>query len=400
MSNNQLNVNLEIKTFIDQGIGLINYYYNEKDHLKNKKTEIIGKDCYICKNKESENIYTKENLDDYDPKKSYILFRIRKSFVNNDFEIIKPVRINNHQKFLYHLNYYAWYVIKSEPIIFQNNNEKYILNENDIIKFGNKAYEIIKKKNKNKSVLIKNSYNISGINEKEGSIFDINLKISQYKVHKNQINLEQNENIEKDIKKFNCEECKNDEASINNPLLHLCLCNNYFIHFNCLKKQLRKQIQTKKNQKNNVITYNCPKFNCNKCYTPYPLQFKIEIDKNDKLYELIDFEKDIPKESDYIILESLNFIKDNKNNIKTIFIVKLVDKESITIGSAEDNDIVDNIGIISRKHAIIKYDEGIAIIENKSETYGTFALIKGNIKILKEDINFQVGNSYITAKLK
>lgn len=118
------------------------------------------------------------------------------------------------------------------------------------------------------------------------------------------------------------------------------------------------------------------------------------------MYELIDFEKDIPKESDYIILESLNFIKDNKNNIKTIFIVKLVDKESITIGSAEDNDIVDNIGIISRKHAIIKYDEGIAIIENKSETYGTFALIKGNIKILKEDINFQVGNSYITAKLK
>ena len=98
-------------------------------------------------------------------------------------------------------------------------------------------------------------------------------------------------------------------------------------------------------------------------------------------------------------MESLNFIRNENKNEKTLFIVKLVNKQNITIGS-RNADIIDDIGLISKSHAIIKYDNGNVIISNKSQSYGTFVLIKGNIKMKKEEINFQIGNSYITAKVK
>lgn len=393
MNNNQIKLYLEIRTFPDNGIGIFNYTQDKPLSDIPQKIEIKD-DCFLLKNKNNQNIYIKKDLNDYDPDKDYILFRIRKSFINNDFEIIKPIRIDNHLKYLNDLNYNAWYVIKSEPIFFQNNNEEYILNENDIIKFGNKAYEIIQKKvNITKNDLIKNNYDISDINKKVGSIFDNKLKSSQFKIQENETN--QNKV---------CKECEKDSFTTEDPLLNLCSCNN-FIHYTCLKKNLKTKLkdpETKDNQKKSVKKYYHPQFNCIKCHTPYPLQFKIDINEGDnkyELYSLIDFEKDIPEESDYIILESLNFIRNENKNEKTLFIVKLVNKQNITIGS-RNADIIDDIGLISKSHAIIKYDNGNVIISNKSQSYGTFVLIKGNIKMKKEEINFQIGNSYITAKVK
>ena len=58
---------------------------------------------------------------------------------------------------------------------------------------------------------------------------------------------------------------------------------------------------------------------------------RFKIPKFEKTYELIDL--NIPEESNYIILESMNYIKDN-NNLKTVHIVELLDEE-ITIGSIQ-----------------------------------------------------------------
>ena len=88
----------------------------------------------------------------------------------------------------------------------------------------------------------------------------------------------------------------------------------------------------------------------------------------------------MPSELDYIILESLDYIKGNKN-LKRINIILLINDE-ITIGRNDMNDMIDPDISVSRNHAILKYnrENGTLIIKNLSQKYGTLVLIKDNIK--------------------
>ena len=51
--------------------------------------------------------------------------------------------------------------------------------------------------------------------------------------------------------------------------------------------------------------------------------------------------------------------------------------------------------------AAIKYNKenGNLILENRSEKFGTLVLIRGNIKLNEEKINFQIGSSLISANI-
>ena len=103
-----------------------------------------------------------------------------------------------------------------------------------------------------------------------------------------------------------------------------------------------------------MTSFYCDKFNCEVCEEPYSLYYKFIEKNNNKsdIYSLIDGINQ-PKNIDYIILESLTFMKKNKN-IKNIFVIKLTDRE-LNIGRHTDNDIIDNDMTISRYHAILKY---------------------------------------------
>ena len=108
----------------------------------------------------------------------------------------------------------------------------------------------------------------------------------------------------------------------------------------------------------------------------------------------------MPSESDYIILESLDFIRDNTNK-KIVHIVNL-NGDEIHIGRNGDNDIIDNDISVSTNQAILKYnkDKGKLILENLSEKFGTLILIKGNVKMKEKKIYLQVGKSYIIANVE
>ena len=115
----------------------------------------------------------------------------------------------------------------------------------------------------------------------------------------------------------------------------------------------------------------------------------------DKIYEFVDL--NLPEENDYLVLESLDYIKKNLN-LKTLYLIQLLDKE-ITLGRHSENDISIRDLTVSRFHAVLKYDKenGNLFLENKSEKFGTLVLIRGNLKIKEEKINFQIGRSYVTA---
>ena len=112
---------------------------------------------------------------------------------------------------------------------------------------------------------------------------------------------------------------------------------------------------------------------------------------------------DFTSNFDYIILESLDDIKNDIKNInkkKSIYIIEFKDNENINIGRNDKNDFVIEDPTVSKVHAVIKYNKNRELIlENKSKGFGTTVLIKGNIKMKEKDINFQVGSSYIKAKI-
>ena len=439
----ELELLMKVKIWKNQyADGMFNYKNVNNDEYKNEYFELKVKDCFFLKNIDNDVICVKDYREFNLNKSEEILFRIRKSLKNNNYEVINPIiplKINTSKYSNDYLKYKIWYPAKSLRNNSEGNNQDYSLNKNDIIKLGKNIYLVdklnivlkeekdnIKDDNFNKNNNI--SYIIS-INKNSKSIFNIDITSNQYKIidHKNNINNEkviainepkiknENENEYKsfsesdndydndsnnnDIKSENedikCYSCLNSDSDKNNPLICLCNCHSY-IHYECLKKHLLSKITVIENFKKTVTTYICQKFNCDSCLKPYHSRFRIP--EFDKIYELIDLT--FPEESDYICLESLNYIRYNEN-IKILYIVQLIDQE-ITIGRQDYNDIIDNDTSISREHAVLRYNKnnGNLFLEDRNGKYGTLVLVRGNIKIKKEKTFIQIGNTYISIELK
>lgn len=326
-----------------------------------------------------------------------ILFRARKA-KKGYYELIWPIAkvdsldMNN----LKDLDNKMWYVVNSENnkntmSIYENKNDGYYLSENDILKVGKKKYEIIKL-----NLTLKTNEETTN-NKNSGSVLYLPLK--------NLLNNEDKNENEQNV--FNpeneCRICYTNMSNIVDPLLKMCKCNAY-IHFSCLKLFLKSHIIVSTNSFETVYSYKCQNFNCEVCQEPYPLKFEVKLSEEEKrTYCLIDGLEQ-PENTDYMILESLTFVKkEEKKNSKNIFVIKLTDQE-INIGRNDDNDIIDEETSISRHHAVLKYDkiEGKVKIINKGK-YGTLVLIKNNVKLDLEKnrrIYFQVGKTYIHAEVK
>jgi hypothetical protein len=364
----------------------------------NKNRGLYDYNAYIISQNFKYNVIN--TLTEFNPKgDNQILFQLRKSFKKNCYEIINPIKkcnqIQKNSEYIQDLNNRFWYVIRSKNQIHEENDEDYVLNQNDIIKLGDKKYEVTKirinKADGNyEGFRDSKNYNISEINKKAGPIFKFDIKNDKYKV---QESLE-NKDCENEGEK--CWIClQSSSTSIDNPLINICKCKNKFVHYLCLKQYLQTKIKIRENFKHTVYTYCCNKFNCDMCLTPYPTRFKIS--EFNKEYELVDL--NLPEEFNYMILESLDFVKE-KDNIKRIHVILLTGDE-IYIGRNGANDVIDEDLTVSRNHAILKYNqaEGEVILENRSETYGTLVLIKGNIKMKEKNLNLQIGNSFITVNL-
>ena len=342
---------------------------------------------YFYKNENISNISHEEKQIDL-PSSCNIIFRARKSG-SGYYELIYPILPGSYLdiNFINKLDKYLWLIV---PTIDPENkyeieNKVYYLEENDIIKISKKKFEVSK-------LCINNRKKNEKKNKEKHSIFNLaedRIKTSQ--------------DINKDETKKFCKICGGTISLSDNPLLALCECERY-LHFECLIKLF--EINKDKTNKN-VTTYECQVFNCETCYKPYPTKFQVKTGNNFKIFSIIDkLEK--PKDNDYIIFENLTYIPNeekNKNNIKNIYVVKLIE-EKMTIGRKSENSIIITIedknskNSISGEHAILNYDKekGVSII-NKGK-FGTLVLIKDNIQLnIGNKISLQNMNTIFTAEV-
>ena len=334
--------------------------------------------------------------------------------LQNDEELLFSVKIEDKNYFLenkidYHiepseknindLSNKIWYVLRPEnqnqnsetnKQTIENKNSNYFLLENDIIKLGRVKYSLNEVHILGEKQIVApqeespDSYNIDLLNQKTESVFNF--------IHtaiKADSSVKEEDRI--------CKICYSEEMSDENPLVHLCKCNGglRFAHFNCIKKWMETKLVLKENEKKTVKSYNIKSFNCEICKTPYPYKFKVE--GMEKTFDLIDIQR--PEDKDYIILESLNQMKENCN-IKSVHCIQLTD-DNITIGRGHESDVRINDISVSRSHACLKYDreKGTLLLKDLKSKFGTLILIKKPLKIKTKKIHLQIGRTYIEAWL-
>ena len=331
-------------------------------------------------------------------------------FVMKDCETFKlinliPKNLELTTENCIYLNNKIWYVIRNEDAgdNEENCNEDYYLSVNDIIKFGKTKFAVqaIHIENNNKNIdppmavndLMK--YEVTKLNQNSPPVFDY-----VFNVEKNLIDsIDDGNNQAQEKKCFICQKaefqqknCETDTGE-SDTLISLCKCKEKGLaHLGCLRGAFHEMEETKPVDKSIIIE----NFECPGCKEQYPLRYKLRDD--DKVKYLSEY-YEVPKDGDYLILESLDYKKEDKY-CKSIHIINL-ENEYITIGRENDKDIIEKDISISRFHAILKYNKitGKICLQNKSKKFGTLVLVKNPITVLDKTIHLQVGRTYIEAKL-
>ena len=391
-TNEKFVLSLCTKTWVRDSHGLYDYESIQTRNLN----AVLAESIYIARKKHD--IKTINTPKELKPDEEELLFNVRND--NKDEYILEnpaPILIQPTEKNINDLSNKIWYVLKNDPDHSNNStqtiintNDDYYLCKNDVIKLGRVKYSLneinIPSRQNNiertQPLTDESKYDIDDLNKNTEPVFDF---IFQAKDSSDYNDIPDDERI--------CKICYSEENDKeNNPLVHLCKCNGglRFSHFLCIKKWMETKLNVKENEKKTVKSYNIKSFNCEICKTPYPFKFKLNGIENP--FELIDLEK--PQNCDYIILESLNQMKENCN-IKSIHVIQLTGEELI-IGRGHESDVRINDISVSRKHAILKYNEDkTLLLRDLKSKFGTLILIKKPLKIKEKKIHLQIGRTYI-----
>ena len=395
-SNEKFVLSLCTKTWVRDSHGLFDYESNQTKHLN----AILAESISLIRRKHE---ITTLNNPFMLSKEEELLFNVRHDDVNQFYlENAVPKRIQPTQENINDLSNKIWYILKNDPIksnnsnqVVTNTNDDYYLCKNDVIKLGRVKYSLNEINIPSRANNIDRApplndvtkYDIDDLNKNTEPVFEFIFNAKDSSEYKN---IPDDERI--------CKICYSDDNDrVNNPLVHLCNCNGglRFSHYLCIKKWMETKLQIKENEKKTVKSYNIKSFNCEICKTPYP--FRFTINGIDKPFELINLDK--PVGCDYIILESLNQMKDNCN-IKSIHVIKINDDELI-IGRGHESDIRINDISVSRNHAQLKYnaEDGTILIRDLKSKFGTLILIKKPLLIKERTIHIQIGRTYIEGRL-
>ena len=274
--------------------------------------------------------------------------------------ILKDLPINNES--LESLQEQIWYVINQKTYKSQKYRSNYIyeLKKNDIIKLGRIKF-IIKDMNiVGKEILKSNETFIP---------FEIN-KLSRI------------------IEEENCRICySNDNSNENNPMISICKCKGSMnLHLECLKLWLKSKLEIKEINNKPGVSYIINKFNCELCHEPYPITIK----NNNINYNLIDY--NVPEGQNYIILQSLNSIKENNYPLSIHVLMFIENESSFILGRGHESDIRITDISVSRSHARIFMKEDKFFMEDLGSKFGTLVLAKEPV-YLEFGLIFQIGRS-------
>jgi len=264
-----------------------------------------------------------------------------------------------------------WYVVKPNPINNANNNSvvnnsqfqsnfQYVLKKNDIIKLGRIKFVI-----------------------RDLNIIDKTVE-NTTEIFKNYIESQHVENTEANI----CRICLQSPAEENNPMISICKCKGSMnlIHLKCLKSWIGHKLTVKEITKKMGISYIVKSYNCEICKEPYPIQIK----HGNMHYNLLTYS--IPENQNFVILESLNSIKENQYPL-SIHVLMFTDDDSFLLGRGHDSDVRISDISVSRIHSKIFFKDNQFVLEDCGSKFGSLVLAKDAVEIEENTKILQIGRT-------
>lgn len=399
-------------------IGLVSYisisdsksiFDNEK--IIKKYTILIKEDFYLILKKDHQSLALLKEQGSIE-KDEIIIFQVK---IKSD-----KIELTNHidkcyncaQKLKFYekiniLNYKLW---KALPKDANDENNKYNLTENDIIRFDN--IKLILREFNTKKIEEKKDKENNTINEEETNKeittttnmdYDSSNKNTPEVINNNYRIIENKRQftILLDTYRKECNNCKYKNI-LNNPIIKICECEKYE-HFECIKKNITG-LNTIDNIKYNIETF------CKDCNTFKTTSFIIKDGNKFKLFYLPKIP--IEYDDDYLLFEVF-YLLDNSDEYINYFLQIKFNKKDKNIGKIligpknekEKNECdkvieIDNVNKTS--YAIIEYNlqEKSLFLRNINNT-----LVLGSKYILESNnsnsnnIFFEFGNLRIESTL-
>jgi hypothetical protein len=123
-------------------------------------------------------------------------------------------------------------------------------------------------------------------------------------------------------------------------------------------------------------TYTWRQIPCELCKTPFPQSIIV----NDKIVDLVEIGK---PEEPHMIIET---ISRDRNQSKSIFVVKAVEGEVAKIGRGHETDIRVSDISVSRQHALIRFTKGEFYLDDAESKFGTLIQVKKPILLVEEQM--------------
>lgn len=353
---------LVTKTWIRDSHGLFDY---ENDHLFSRKFR-LNSSGYLTRKKGDVNFYQDEKQDEQ---------TLAQVDLNN--MTIKSTRIQfnlpiNNQT-LIDLQEQVWYVVKQSDDVQDGimrrfySNYEYELKENDIIKLGRIKFVV-----KKLSIV---GHEIKTTKE----------TFSNYENSEEKTNTKDESPEEEKI----CHVCYSSEISDDNPMLSICKCKgSMHTHLNCLKMWLNSRKTVQEIVGKMGVSYTIKKFNCEICNEPFPVTVK----NKDKFFNLIDYEEPIGQ--NYIILQSLNSVKENSYPLSVHVLMFLENEGFFILGRGHESDLRISDISVSRQHAKIFMKNNKFYMEDLKSKFGTLVLAKEEVKLNTGNL-YQIGRTLV-----
>lgn len=177
-------------------------------------------------------------------------------------------------------------------------------------------------------------------------------------------------------------------------MISICKCKGTInvMHLGCLKLWLKAKLSTRELEKMGV-SYTIKSFNCELCKEPYPT----EVQCNGEKFNLLDYS--LPEKQNFVILESLNSIKENQYPL-SLHVMLFIEDVIFYLGRGQDVDIRINDISVSRTHSKIFMKNNKFYIEDLNSKFGTLVLAKEPVLINGSKTSIQVGRTLLNIEEK
>jgi len=138
------------------------------------------------------------------------------------------------------------------------------------------------------------------------------------------------------------------------------------------------------------LSYVVKSFNCEICKEPYPISIKYK----DNVYNLLTYS--IPENQNYVILESLNSIKENEYPLSIHILIFNEEGNSFILGRGHESDIRVSDISVSRSHSKIILKNNEFILEDLGSKFGSLVLAKDPIEIDESSKTLQIGRTLLS----